>query len=264
MSSGSAIQWTDDTFNSWWGCLKIAQGCKFCYAEGVAERFYGRQIWGPNSERKIASEKVWNDPARWNKRAARDGIRRKVFCLSMGDVLEDHPQLVEPRKRLVGIIETTPMLDWQLLTKRPENHAMFGWGSDWPENVWFGTSAAQQGEYNQNADAIGKCAARVKFFSLEPLIGPIVLFDGWNPDWIIVGGESGRSSRPCDLAWIHSIVKQCAVKGIACFVKQVGAKPENTDASLRCWGIVDAKGGDMSEWPAAIQVRQFPKPGVPA
>lgn len=251
MSTNTAIQWTTHSFNPWWGCVKIAQGCKNCYAEGVASRFAGRRVWGPNSERRIASEKVWNDPFRWNAAAERSGERARVFCLSMGDVLEDHPALVEPRKRLVGIIERTPFLDWQLLTKRPENAAMFGWGDHWPTNVWFGASAANDAEAQVASAHLSLLPyPLIRFLSLEPLVGNIdVVLCGI--EWVIVGGESGPGARHCSAAWIRRIVNDCRVAAVPVFVKQLGS---NSD--IPC---VDTKGGDWNEWPHDMRVREFPR-----
>lgn len=261
MSTGTAIQWTDNSWNPWWGCVKVAQGCKNCYAERDSARWYGRKLWGPNSERRIASEKVWNDPRRWNRAAERSGVRAKVFCLSMGDILEDHPALVEPRKRAVGVIESTPWLDWQLLTKRPENAEMFGWGDSWPGNVWFGASAATYNEIIGNAGLLAKVDGPViRFLSIEPLIeapgnlgGLIYDTDGGTGGemlihWVIVGGESGPGARPCELGWIRNVVGDCRDAGVAVFVKQLGASA----------GMIDKKGGDWSEWPEDLRVREFP------
>jgi len=278
----SAIEWTDHTFNPWWGCEKVAQGCRNCYAEGVATRFYGRTIWGPShkTDRRIASEKVWNDPLRWNREAERTGKRPKVFCASMSDVLEDHPQLIEPRKRLVELIEHTPRLIWQLLTKRPENSEMFGWGDEWPKNVWFGASAATQNECDRNVPLLFTSEAEWTFLSLEPLLEPLDLvrwFDldplgigvsnafAKRPDWVIVGGESGRDARPCDVAWVRLIVQQCKAASVPVFVKQLGAQPvwsleeaiEIVTRTPGCGGLKDRKGGDPAEWPKDLRVREF-------
>lgn len=262
MSTNSGIQWTTHTFNPWWGCEKVAQGCKNCYAEGVATRFYGRKVWGPASktERKIASEKVWHDPQRWNRAAEKAGVRAQVFCLSMGDCLEDHPMLVEPRKRLVGVIESTPWLDWQLLTKRPENADMLGWGTAWPENVWFGASAANQAEYETACRHLNRAHAPLRFLSLEPLIGPIEIdILARMIDWIIVGGESGQGARPCCTAWIDSIVRACSAVDIPCFVKQLGGNPCHLGMlKFHYFKLNDSKGGDMAEWPEDLRVRQMP------
>jgi len=43
--------------------------------------------------------------------------------------------------------------------------------------------------------------------------------------WVIAGGESGPGARSCDLAWLRSIVAQCDRAQVACFVKQLGARP---------------------------------------
>lgn len=92
-------------------------------------------------------------------------------------------------------------------------------------------------------------------------------------DWVIIGGESGPGARPCDLAWIRSIVEQCAAAGVSCFVKQLGSVPFEDDSHItggkidmahltRLPGAAmkDRKGGDISEWPEDLRVRQFPQP----
>jgi hypothetical protein len=83
---------------------------------------------------------------------------------------------------------------------------------------------------------------------------------------VIVGGESGPGARPFDLAWARSIVQQCKAAGVACFVKQLGANPfvaePDRDWSVGApdgtFGLADRKGGDPSEWPEDLRVREFP------
>ena len=157
---------TDHTFNPWEGCQRVSPGCENCYAEARNARFNsahsdedrllaavsGRELapkglhWGPPSTtaRLLRSASYWNEPVRWNARAARDGVRRRVFCASLADVFEDHPGVVGERARLFALIEQTPHLDWQLLTKRPENMgrlAPASWSTKWPDNVWAGATA---------------------------------------------------------------------------------------------------------------------------
>ena len=77
-------------------------------------------------------------------------------------------------------------------------------------------------------------------------------------DWVIVGGESGPGARPCDIAWIRSIVAQCKAAGVPCFVKQLGAfwaRKANKDPDN--WEQIDRKGGDPLDWPLDIRVRQM-------
>ncbi|HEX3965801.1 MAG TPA: DUF5131 family protein, partial [Trebonia sp.] len=141
MSDNSAIEWTTHTFNPWWGCSRVSPGCVHCYADDQAKR-YGHDVWRRHGLRRMLSDANWARPLKWNRDAERAGEPAKVFCASMADVFEDHPDVAEPRKRLWGLIESTPWLIWQLLTKRPENIAgMVPWGRDWPPSVWIGASA---------------------------------------------------------------------------------------------------------------------------
>lgn len=84
------------------------------------------------------------------------------------------------------------------------------------------------------------------------------------PDWVIVGGESGLKARTCNVEWVRSIVRQCAEAGVPCFVKQLGARPVREDGlepkrdGPYGWIMTDPKGGDWSEWPEDLRVRQFP------
>lgn len=145
MAANSNIEWTDHTFNPVRGCTKVSAGCAHCYAETMSKRnpkVLG--IWGDNGTRVVASETMWREPRKWNVEAFRNHTRRRVFCASLSDVCEDRPEWVSPRLRLKELIEDTPYLDWQLLTKRPENYLRLFWKSNWPRNVWAGTSVENQ------------------------------------------------------------------------------------------------------------------------
>lgn len=177
------------------------------------------------------------------------------------------------------------------------------WGGNvWPlANVHLGVSCENQPAADQRIAQILKCPAAVRFVSAEPLLGGInfhakhlgqgsdcaecgfdvrVDEDGccascgedamwYGIDWVIVGGESGPGARPCDLAWIRSIVAQCKAADVACFVKQLGVGQSlHTDIGRgrhvrdsrtgEEFIIRDRKGGDMAEWPSDVRVREFP------
>jgi protein gp37 len=145
----------------------------------------------------------------------------------------------------------------------------------WPlPNVWEGFSAEDQERLDERAaDALATPAA-LRFVSAEPLLGPVglgmwpqCLDGGPQIGWVIVGGESGPGARPMEIAWARSIVAQCRDAGVPCFVKQLGAKPytEYWEASIEDWAtapldIEDRKGGDPSEWPEDLRVREMPTP----
>lgn len=153
------------------------------------------------------------------------------------------------------------------------------WLPPWPlANVWLGVSAERQQEADQRIPELLATPAAVRFVSAEPLLGPISFrWAKWQPwkregvtdehdglrrlDWIIVGGESGRDSRPMVLGWAKEIVRQCSSAGVAVFVKQIGANPTNREGLPH--PAKNKKGGDWSEWPEALRVREFPNSAMP-
>jgi protein gp37 len=71
--------------------------------------------------------------------------------------------------------------------------------------------------------------------------------------------EPCPSARPCDVAWIRSIIGQCKAAQVSCFVKQLGARP--IIPAHEPWTCLDRKGGDMAEWPEDLRVREWPDTG---
>jgi protein gp37 len=252
------IEWADYTFNPWRGCSKVSPGCANCCAEKLSKRnpeVLGE--WGPKGRRSIAAESYWKLPMKWERKAKKAAARKRVFCLSMGDVCDDRPELIEPRERLKGMIAQTPNLDWLLLSKRPENYArLFGWGDSWPRNVWLGTSVENQEEADKRIPHLLACPAAVRFLSVEPMLGPVDLTridwaygeneftipagrrlqkrfihalrgycnDGGQTkiDWVICGGESGPNARPMHPDWARSLRDQCVAARVPFFFKQWG------------------------------------------
>lgn len=222
MSEQTGIQWTDHTFNPWWGCEKVSPACDHCYAESLANR-YGHGVWGHETPRRFFGDKHWQEPCRWNRVATDAGVRRRVFCASMADVFEDRADVEAARERLFGVMEATPMLDWQLLTKRPANIARLipsDWLECWPSNVWVGTSAETQDWLDIRAHWMRQLRPRVLFISYEPALGPIAV-PSW-AQWVIAGGESGSGYRPMKPEWVRSVRDQCVEQGIPFFFKQWG------------------------------------------
>ena len=229
MGENSKIEWTHHTYNSWWGCVKVSPGCQNCYAETFAKRT-GHNIWGPaaTTQRRIFGDKHWAEPIKWNTDAVKAGERRRVFCSSMADVFEDHPQLPPERVRLWKLIDQTPALDWLLLTKRPENILDMvpdEWRTvgRWPQNVWAGTTIENQDVVIDRLDELIRVPAPVRFLSCEPLLGPLDVSE-WLDfiSWVIVGGESGPHARPMHPDWARSLRDQCQAAGVAFHFKQWG------------------------------------------
>jgi protein gp37 len=224
MSKDSRIEWTDHTFNPWWGCVKVSPACKHCYAEAWAKRF-GQQVWGIRASRRFFGASHWKEPLAWNAEAMRLGQRQRVFCASMADVFEDRRDLDVSREQLAGLIEATPWLDWLLLTKRPERVAALApWGTAWPRNAWIGTTVENQTWARKRLPALAAIPARIRFVSCEPLLGPVDLSDWLKPSlhWVIAGGESGPKARPPLPDWFRGLRDQCLGADVAFHFKQWG------------------------------------------
>lgn len=224
------------TFNPWWGCLKVSEECLHCYAEVGAKR-YGFDLWGPeaNTERRFFGEHHWQEPCRWNQQAQLHGHRRAVFCASMADVFDEHTAVMPHRQRLWHLIESTPWLNWLLLTKRPQNIlAMTPWGHDgWPDNVWIGTSVGIQKRAEERLPALLEVPAVVRFLSCEPLLGPLDL-NPWlsHVQWVICGGESGGRARPMHPDWPRNLRDQCQQAQVPFFFKQWGGRYHHSGRRL--------------------------------
>lgn len=237
---------------------------------------------------------------------------------SLCDWLDDEVP-IEWLARFLKLIHDTPNLDWLLLTKRPNNfkHRVTGaaasgyqpqisaWLNQWafnvdvPANIWIGTSVEDQNN-DWRIDELLKIPARLRFLSVEPMLGPVIIerhlgvekcgecngsgmismddqcdaCDGTGKyqgedacrgiDWVIFGGESGPGARPCNAEWIRELIRQCASAKVPCFVKQLGAVAYGAkDGAYNDYewaGLIKhPKGGDPSEWPEDLRVRQFPE-----
>jgi len=283
MAENTKIQWADHTFNPWIGCSKVSAGCANCYAEKQMAHRLKRVEWGDAGTRQKTSVPYWGDPFKWNFHAAGAADRPRVFCASLADVFEDRAEVVPWRSELFDVIYQTQNMDWLLLTKRPENVRRFLWealASD-PDitephimeiepfaktfsNVWFGCSVEDQDQAEKRIPELIKLRelSRVLFLSVEPLLGPIDLeMYLADIDWVIVGGESGPGSRPCDTEWINSIIIQCRDSGIPVFVKQIGRVALDNHSAVPMF-LNHPKGGDPDEWPAGLRVRELPRLGV--
>ena len=214
MSTTSAIEWTETTWNPVTGCTKISHGCKFCYADRMARRL---QAMGLEKYRNgfavTIHPSTLKDPLTWKK-------PRLVFVNSMSDLFhEDVP--LSFIQSVFNTMNEASQHTFQVLTKRPsrvleiENHL------DWSPNIWLGTSIESQ-RWQFRLPELNKTNAEVKFLSLEPLIGPLPDISVKGMDWVIVGGESGPGARPMEPDWVREIRDVCLQEEVPFFFKQWG------------------------------------------
>jgi len=223
MAETTGISWTDSTFNPWWGCTKVAPGCDHCYAAAMDKRTGGTHF--ESTPPRVMSDQNWNRPLRWNREATKSGVRHKVFCGSMCD-WTDNKAPEGQLDRLWSLIRVTPMLDWQLLTKRAPN-IMKSLPDDWGNgyaNVWLGVTVEDRAHGRPRLEWLSSIPARVRFLSVEPLLEDLGDLDLTGIDWVIIGGESGPLARPMQEAWAENIIRQCRMQGVRVYFKQHGGR----------------------------------------
>jgi len=299
-STSTSIEWCDATWNPLRGCSRVSEGCRNCYAARVASRFSGEGM----PYEGLAHNGKWTGKVQLVEDALRLPLTWKkpkfIFVNSMSDLFhESVPD--EWIDRILSVMVAAPQHTFQILTKRAERMRAYiseetrrrnfiaGWFkgnhnrdatslatelNEWPiPNVWFGVSVEDEPTAGERLPHLLRAPAAIRFVSYEPALAAVDFapyLPHWGPriglDLIIFGGESGPGARPCNVAWARSVIAQCKAAGVACFVKQLGAKP-TTDHRTRppgedwTWpdGLRDRKGGDMSEWPEDLRVREFPK-----
>lgn len=235
MGDTTEITWCDKTFNPWIGCTKVSPACDHCYAEAWDNRGLqgGPSRWGPHADR--TRTKTWGNPVKWNKQAVLSGERPRVFCASLADVFDNHKSILPDwRVELWALIKSTPNLDWLLLTKRPQNIKKMlpgDWGNGY-HNVWLGTTAENQEEFDRRKPHLVAVPAVVHFLSMEPLIGPVDMGDLAGLEWIITGGENGAQYRPADHDWFRSLRDQCKAADVPFLFKQFEGRSQREIKAL--------------------------------
>lgn len=242
MGENTNISWTDNTFNPWEGCQKVAPGCDNCYAEARDQRFTGGQLWGPGAVRRVMSDSNWSKPMRWQRQAEARGVPIKVFCGSLCD-WADNKAPEGQRDRLWAIIRETPMLQWQLLTKRATNIEKYlpkDWGDGYP-NVWLGVTVEDRKHGLPRIDVVIEIPAAVRFLSIEPMLEDLGDIDLSGIHWVIVGGESGPNARRMNTSWVIRVHRHCREQSVPFFFKQWGGRKDKGGCLL---------GGDeIKQWP---------------
>lgn len=226
MSDGSAIEWTDATWNPVRGCRKISPGCKHCYAETFAERWRGipNHPYGQGFDLRLVPEKI-AEPLRWSR-------PRRIFVNSMSDLFQEGV----PEDFVRSTFETMLLADWhtyQVLTKRAARMrdivGRLDMGLEAHPHVWLGVSVEDRKYGLPRIQELRDTPAAVRFLSIEPLLEDLGELDLDGIHWVIVGGESGRGARPMKKEWVLSLRNQCRRARVPFFFKQWGGvrKKEN-------------------------------------
>jgi len=208
------IEWTETTWNPTTGCTKISLGCKYCYAERMAQRLKAMGVKKYKHGFKLSLHpEVLTEPYAWRN-------PRTVFVNSMSDLFhEDMP--FEYIQKVFKVMNENLRHTFQVLTKRADILAEYSQYLNWTKNIWMGVTVESQ-QFTNRIDELRKTGAFVKFLSLEPLITKIKIDDLTAIDWVIVGGESGPNARPIQHEWVLDLKNQCKTQNVPFFFKQWG------------------------------------------
>lgn len=287
--SKTKIEWATHTVNWLSGCTRVSPACKNCYAESMSERL-SKMPNAPDRYRDgVVGPSGWTGKVVFDKRsmdAAFESLRdakkpRRVFVNSMSDTFHESA----PEAAGVGLADWIRALDkelhWDdrehvimLLTKRPER--MLEWQKVFfpnglPDWVWIGVTVEDQHRAEVRIPVLLKVkTAGIRFLSMEPLLGPVTLFDEWMPrvcedcgpsgyvrrrsdglimvcpecgggspsaiGWVIVGGESGPNARPTHPGWVGDVLDACLKADVPFMFKQWGAWIPKDDAPIAARG----------------------------
>lgn len=202
------------TWNPVTGCTKISPGCKHCYAETMAKRLVAMGSPRYRDGFKLTlQEDLLDLPRRWRS-------PRTIFVNSMSDMFhEDVP--AEYIAKVFRTMSECSQHTFQVLTKRADRLQALSSLLEWAPNVWMGVSVENQ-KYVSRVPFLQQVPARVRFLSIEPMLGPIQALPLEGIHWVIVGGESGRGARPLSRDWVVGIFRQCRAAGVPFFFKQWG------------------------------------------
>jgi protein gp37 len=306
--SANPLKYRDVSGEKVWGCVHHSPGCINCYSEALAKRYGRGGPFNAQTMRGLTPFLDDDEIHKMRNAKVVKGVPVSGSKCFVGDMTDVFGEWVPDAllDELFATFMWRPDVTWQVLTKRADRMRAYSaglaalspvdrahrWaesilsnrglrfsgdvvtsGVDWPvQNVWMGVSCEDQKRTDDRLPHLLQTPAAVRFISAEPLLEGLDIAKhrpgALGLHLVIIGAESGRGARPCELWWIKNLVGQCRDAGVAPFVKQVGPNPAPRRIPYPAGGphaytleplrIRDAKGGDMSEWPEDLRVRQFP------
>ena len=299
MSDGTHIEWTNASWNVASGCTRVSAGCSHCYIERTPPfRMAGRRFDGPDvgattgvmlHPERLMQPVAWKKPRRIFVCSLADLFHKdipdahiaKTWATMARTPQHTYQVLTKRPARMRSLLRSW---DFELMVEAVCGHHDF----EWPlPNVWCGTSVENQETADLRIPILLDAPAAVRWISAEPLLGPVDLagylggcscaggfaFESTSGavhepgcgdlealSWVVAGGESGPGARPLNVAWIRRIVQDCQQSGVPVLVKQLGSvwARDMFVAGLPV-SRHDPKGGDPENWPADLQVRQYPR-----
>lgn len=235
------INWTENIWNVMHGCTPCSSGCIRCFACHMAARQMGRGSVGYENGFAVTTRlDRLHEPVTRKKPTL-------VFVASMGDLFHrDVPDWFITS--VFEVMQACPQHRFQVLTKRAERMAAME--LTWPENVWAGVSVENE-DYLHRIDLLRQVPAKVRWLSIEPLLGALPGLDLTGIDWAVVGGESGPGARPMAADWARGIRDLCLSGRTAFFFKQWGGRKKKAAGRVLDGVTWDEMPQDYGRWKQA-------------
>ena len=272
------IEWTEKTWNPITGCNKVSAGCKNCYAEGIAKRFWGERKFGDVEyhEDRLTQPLRWRKPSMVFVNSMSDLFHESIDFSVIAKIFDVMATDLIPRKGKTwedcedeSDYKDVAKHTYQILTKRPERIEDFVYylsenvGGDNPisvtmevtgnfgDNIWLGVSVENAGTIGR-IEPLVKSPSKIKFISFEPLLEPIDFYsevserqiDWTKLNWAIIGCESGHKKRECKIEWVRALVKDLKFLGIKIFIKQLNINGK----------VIK----DINQFPEDLRIREYP------
>ncbi len=242
MGDGSTIEWTEATWNPVTGCTRMSLGCDHCYAARMAFRLenMGQPNYAGLTSLNRKGERHFNGrirlvehslelPMKWKK-------PRLIFVNSMSDLFhKDVPTAFI--QRVFEVMNRENHHTYQVLTKRSVRLLELSEELEWSDHIWMGVSVENEAVASRVSD-LRASKARIKWLSVEPLLGSLSNLDLTGIDWVVVGGESGPGARAMKADWVREIRDRCVECSIPFFFKQWGGtnkKKTGRELDGRTW-----------------------------
>lgn len=243
MAKKTKISWCTTTWNPITGCTKYSLGCQNCYACKDTKRLQNNPLtdrYRAGFDQVVFHPKALREPYTYAKPEV-------VFVCNMSDI--GHEAVTDDQVRAIfKVMNDLPDQGFLVLTKRSARLGKLNDIVTWTPNIAAGVSV-ESAENLYRIDDLRKSDAKLKFLSLEPLLGPLPNLNLDGIGWVIVGGESGTGYRPMDPAWAIDLRDQCAKAGVPFFFKQHGGRKRDKGGDI----LADNRYHEYPELIAAIR-----------
>jgi protein gp37 len=184
----TSIDWKDLGY-SWNPVVGCANGCTYCYARKINNRF--KMI--PNFSKPQFFPNRIDEPTKVKKPAT-------IFVGSMCDIFSPDV-LYDWVEHILQTVHRAPQHTYYFLTKRPSFYNTH----HFPNNCWLGTTIDAKSHTQRLLQMYDYQGNNKLFVSIEPIFSDFLNVDFAGIDLIIVGADTSMGAKPPKREWVDSI-----------------------------------------------------------